>query len=151
MPAVQSELEDTLGSMVGWADKPLGTTLDFPPHGDARGDLVAIEDFDVGFDIKRVYYLIGTQGDATRGFHAHLQLQQIVVAVAGSCEFVLDDGKTRRSVSLDRPTKGLFVGPRIWREMHSFSQDCVLLVIASQNYDEKDYIRDYDQFLKLVT
>lgn len=128
------------------ANPLLGTMIDLKPLGDARGSLVAIEDFKVGFPIKRVYYLFGTQPGVSRGFHAHQDLRQIVVAVTGACDFVLDDGQTRTTIRLADPTKGLFVEPMVWHEMHAFTPDCVLLVIASDNYDERDYIRSYDDF-----
>jgi len=121
--------------------------VDFPPLGDDRGSLVSIEGKDaVPFDIKRVYYIFGTQKDVTRGLHAHLALKQVMVCITGSCEILLDDGKNRESVCLDSPTKGILVEGLVWREMSRFSSDCVLLVIASELYDESDYIRDYKDF-----
>jgi dTDP-4-dehydrorhamnose 3,5-epimerase-like enzyme len=111
---------------------------------------VAVEDTVIGFDIKRVYYIFGTKEGVTRGGHAHMKLQQLVIAVTGSCDFILDDGVSRETVHLDNPTKGLRLGNMIWREMTNFSPDCVLVVIASENYDEADYIRDYDAFLEVA-
>ena len=125
--------------------------LEFPPLGDDRGSLVALEaNVTIPFDIKRVYYLFGTKQDVTRGLHAHLALKQVMVCITGSCEILLDDGKNRESVWLDSPTKGLLVKGLVWREMSRFSSDCVLLVIASERYDESDYIRDYDAFKKIA-
>jgi len=83
-----------------------------------------------------------------RGFHAHKDLQQIAIAVTGSCEIILDDGEEQKSVLLDNSTKGLYIGPGFWRVMCNFTPDCVLLVLADQHYDESDYIRSYDEFLK---
>lgn len=121
----------------------------FPPLGDERGSLVALEAAKtVPFDIQRVYYLFGTKPGVSRGFHAHRKLQQVAVCVTGKCRMVLDDGKTREEVWLDSPVKGLLIGNLVWREMHDFSPDCVLLVLASEHYDEADYIRDYRDFLK---
>lgn len=125
--------------------------IDFPPLGDERGSLVALEAVKtVPFDIKRVYYLFGTSSGVSRGFHAHKQLEQVAVCVTGKCRMVLDDGKERRSIWLDSPVKGLRIGSLMWREMHDFSADCVLLVLASEHYDESDYIRNYDEFLRLT-
>lgn len=123
----------------------------FPPLGDDRGSLVALEaELNVPFEIKRVYYIFGTQQGVARGFHAHHNLKQVAVCVAGRCRMILDDGKAREEVWLDSPTKGLIIGDLVWREMYDFSDDCVLLVLASEYYDETDYIRDYDEFTKMV-
>ncbi|MGO4999070.1 sugar 3,4-ketoisomerase [Oceanisphaera sp. W20_SRM_FM3] len=125
--------------------------INFPPLGDERGSLVALEaDNTVPFDIKRVYYIFNTQAGVARGFHAHHNLKQVAVCVTGKCRMVLDDGKTREDVWLDSPTKGLLIGDLVWREMHDFSEDCVLLVLASEHYDEADYIRDYEEFLRCL-
>ena len=130
-------------SLIQWAH--------FPPLGDDRGSLVALEaEKTVPFEIKRVYYIFGTQQGVARGFHAHHNLKQVAVCVTGKCRMILDDGKTREEAWLDSPTKGLLIGDLIWREMHDFSEDCVLLVLASEHYDEADYIRDYDAFIKIV-
>jgi dTDP-4-dehydrorhamnose 3,5-epimerase-like enzyme len=119
----------------------------FPPLGDDRGSLVALEAHKtVPFDVKRVYYIFGTQSGVSRGFHAHRALQQVAVCVTGICRVVLDDGQRREEVWLDSPTKGLLIGDLVWREMHDFSPDCVLLVLASEHYKESDYIRSYDDF-----
>lgn len=125
--------------------------VDFPALGDERGSLVALEaEKTVPFVIKRVYYIFGTQIEASRGFHAHRNLQQVAICVTGKCRMVLDDGEQRQEAWLDSPTKGLIVGDLVWREMHNFSHDCVLLVLASEHYDENDYIRDYDEFLRCL-
>jgi len=113
---------------------------------DARGKLVSVEALrDVPFAIERVYYIVAHEG-AARGFHAHKTLEQLMICVSGSCRIILDDGSRRVHHALDRPDQGLIVGPMIWREMHEFSKDCVLLVLASAPYDEEDYIRDYETF-----
>jgi dTDP-4-dehydrorhamnose 3,5-epimerase-like enzyme len=126
-------------------------TIDFPPLGDERGSLVALEAHKtVPFDVKRVYYIFGTKPGVSRGFHAHRALQQVSVCVTGKCRMVLDDGQRREEVWLDSPTKGLLIGDLVWREMHDFSPDCVLLVLASEFYDETDYIRSYDEFKRVV-
>lgn len=124
--------------------------INFPPLGDDRGALVALEaNKTVPFDIKRVYYLFGTRSDVSRGFHAHKALKQVAVCVTGKCKMLLDDGAKRTEVWLDSPTKGLLINDMVWREMHNFSPDCVLLVLASEHYDESDYIRDYKEFSNL--
>ena len=126
-------------------------TVSFKSLGDERGSLVALEgNKSVPFDIKRVYYIFGTKEGVSRGFHAHRNLKQVVVCVTGSCRFVLDNGKQREEVVLDKSTIGLLINDLTWREMYDFSPDCVLMVLANEHYDESDYIRDYQEFLKAV-
>ena len=123
----------------------------FTPHGDDRGQLIAIEQLkDLPFEIRRVYYIYDTLEGVRRGFHAHLNLEQILVCVKGSCKIHLDDGSDTAEVLLDSPSKGLYIANNMWREMYDFSPDAVLLVLASEYYDEADYIRDYDRFLEFV-
>lgn len=123
----------------------------FIPHGDERGELVALEERkDIPFDIKRVYYMYNTIADAVRGKHAHKNLQQVLICVHGSCKVSLDDGNEKRIVVLNKPNEGLYITNNMWREMYDFSNDAVLMVLASELYDEKDYIRNYDEFLKFV-
>ncbi len=123
----------------------------FQPHGDERGQLVAIEELkDIPFTVKRVYYMYDTGEDVRRGFHAHKALEQILVCVHGSCKILLDDGFEKKVVPLERPYEGLYVANNMWREMYDFSSDCVLMVLASELYDQSDYIRDYDEFISLV-
>lgn len=125
--------------------------IKFQCHGDARGMLVALEENkEIPFRIKRVYYLYDTLADVTRGFHAHKSLQQILICVHGSCKIRLDDGRDKAVVTLDTPDEGIYVGNNMWREMFDFSPDAVLMVLASELYDEMDYIRSYDEFLKFV-
>lgn len=125
--------------------------IDFPSLGDDRGSLVALEvNKTVPFDIKRVYYIFSTKPDVARGFHAHKALRQVAVCVTGSCRMILDDGKHKEEVWLDSPTKGLVIEDLVWREMYDFSPDCILLVLASEHYDEADYIRDYEEFIKVT-
>ncbi len=126
-------------------------TINYQPLGDERGSLVALEgNKSVPFDIKRVYYIFDTKEGISRGFHAHRNLKQVAVCVTGSCRFVLDNGKQREEVVLDKSTIGLLIDDLTWREMYDFSPDCVLMVLASEYYDESDYIRDYDEFLEVV-
>ena len=120
----------------------------FKTLGDERGSLIAIENgYNTPFEIKRVYYIFDTQPGVQRGFHAHIALKQIAIAVKGRCTFVMDDGVTRTEVTLDNPNQGLMIEGLIWREMKDVSPDCVLLVLASEHYNESDYIRNYDDFL----
>lgn len=121
--------------------------IDFPKIGDDRGNLVVLEENkNIPFSIKRVYYLFDLQSDIPRGFHAHKELVQIAVCVKGHCDILMDDGKNKETVTLDSPDKGLLIDVMQWHEMRNFSEDCVLLVLASNIYDEADYIRSYEQF-----
>ncbi len=125
--------------------------IDFPALGDERGALIALEaNRHIPFDIKRVYYIYGTAQGVARGFHAHKTLKQVAICLSGSCRFVMDDGNERVEVLLDNPAQGLLIESFMWREMYDFSDDCVLMVLADQPYDESDYIRDYTQFIEAV-
>ena len=123
----------------------------FQQHGDERGQLVALEEFkDIPFEIKRVYYMYDTGEGIHRGFHAHKTLKQILICIHGSCKVLLDNGEEKKIVSLEKPYEGLCIAHNMWREMYDFSPDAVLMVLASEYYDESDYIRDYDEFLNSV-
>ena len=123
----------------------------FQPHGDERGQLVALEEFkDIPFKIKRVYYMYDTKEGVIRGKHAHKTLQQILFCVNGSCKVLLDNGEEKKVIPLEKPYEGLFVSNMMWREMYDFSEGAVLMVLASELYDENDYIRDYDEFLEYI-
>ncbi len=123
----------------------------FQPHGDDRGQLIALEEFnDIPFRIKRVYYMYDTAVGVVRGKHAHKSLEQILICIHGTCKIRLDNGWEKKIVNLEKPYEGLYVANNMWREMYDFSPDAVLMVLASDVYDEKDYIRDYDEFLKCV-
>ena len=125
--------------------------IKFKTLGDERGSLIAIEEgYNTPFEIKRVYYIFNTKEGVERGFHAHKKLKQIAIAVRGSCIFVLDDGKKKEEIVLNNPNQGLYIEGLIWHKMKNFSKDCVIVVIASEHYDESDYIRDYNEFLKLA-
>lgn len=114
---------------------------------DSRGSLFPIEaNRDIPFAIKRVYFMRDLLPDAPRGFHAHRQLQQVAFCLSGSCSIVLDNGRDTESVEISDPGVGLLIDKLVWHEMHSFSKDCVLMLIASDFYDESDYIRDYENF-----
>ena len=125
--------------------------LDMTIFGDERGKLISLEgNRNIPFEIKRVYYIYDTLPNQARGQHAHRSLEQIIIAIDGACQFVLDDGKTREKVWLNRPDKALYIGKNMWREMKHFSYGCKLMILASEYYDEKEYIRNYDEFLKEV-
>lgn len=118
---------------------------------DERGKLVAVEALkNIPFEIKRVYYLYALN-DFPRGFHAHKSLNQFMICVHGKVRVVLDDGREfKTEVTLDDPGKGVLIPPRIWHEMHDFSDDCVLVVFADNYYDESDYLRNYSDFVEIV-
>lgn len=123
--------------------------IEFKTLGDDRGSLVSLEqNKNIPFEVKRIYYIFGTKEGVSRGFHAHKNLQQVAICVKGSCRFVLDDGHNKDEIILDNPNIGLHINSFMWREMHDFSEDCVLVVLASELYDESDYIRNYNDFLK---
>ena len=123
--------------------------IDFQEHGDWRGQLVALEENkNIPFSVKRVYFMYDTLEGVVRGKHAHRKLHQILFCVSGTCTIRLDDGKDKAEVRLDQPSRGLLIGPGIWREMFDFTPGAVLMVLASEYYDESDYIRDYEEFLK---
>ncbi|MBQ7203833.1 MAG: WxcM-like domain-containing protein [Eubacterium sp.] len=123
----------------------------FQPHGDDRGQLIALEEMiDIPFKIKRVYYMYDTKEGVVRGYHAHKSLEQILVCIHGSCKVRLDNGKEKKVVLLEKPYEGLYIANNIWREMYDFSSDAVLLVFASELYNEDDYIRDYNEFLNFI-
>ena len=123
----------------------------FQPHGDDRGQLIALEEFnDIPFRIKRVYYMYDTVADVIRGHHAHKSLEQILICIHGSCKVKLDNGRERKVILLEKPYEGLYVAHNMWREMYDFSADAVLMVLASELYDEADYIRDYTEFLNYI-
>jgi dTDP-4-dehydrorhamnose 3,5-epimerase-like enzyme len=119
--------------------------------GDHRGQLVAIEgQQDVPFEVKRVFFIYGTQPKVPRGQHSHHKTRQYLIAVNGSCKVTLDDGKQKITYDLNHPNIGLLQDALVWGTMHDFTSDCVLLVLASEHYDEADYIRNYDDFLKVL-
>ena len=124
---------------------------EFKVLGDHRGQLVALEaNRQIPFDVKRVFYIYGTQERVPRGNHSHYKTKQFLIAVNGSCKVTLDNGKEKEIFDLNRPNLGLFQDPLIWGTMHDFSSDCVLMVLANEYYDASDYITDYDKFLKEV-
>jgi dTDP-4-dehydrorhamnose 3,5-epimerase-like enzyme len=125
--------------------------IDLPKITDIRGNLTFVEgNKHVPFDIKRVYYLYDVPGGESRAGHAHRSLHEFVIAASGSFDVVLDDGVHRDKFHLDRSYYGLYMPPMIWRELENFSTGSVCLVLASEIYDEADYIRDYGAFIEFV-
>jgi hypothetical protein len=115
--------------------------------GDERGQLIVIESgVHIPFEIKRVFYIYGTQPNVSRGQHSHHKTKQYLIAVNGSCKVTLDNGQSKETHKLNQPNIGLFQDAMVWGTMHDFSADCVLLVLADQHYNEADYIRNYDDF-----
>ncbi|WP_370227243.1 FdtA/QdtA family cupin domain-containing protein [Mesoflavibacter sp.] len=121
--------------------------INIPVVKDLRGNLGVVEKDTIPFDIKRVYYLYDVPSDAYRGGHAHKEQLELLIALSGSFEVTLDDGKSKRSIILNKPNKGLLIPKGIWRELQDFSSGSVCLVLASDVFDEEDYIRDYNDFL----
>lgn len=122
--------------------------IDLPIIDAPQGKISVLENgLNIPFDIKRVYYLYDVPMDSERGGHAHYELQQYVVAASGSFTFILDDGKNKKEVFLNHPNKALHIKPGIWREMKDFSSGSVCLVLASMEYTEEDYVREYEDFL----
>jgi hypothetical protein len=125
--------------------------IELPKISDPRGNLTFIEGGrHIPFDIKRAYYLYDVPGGAERGGHAHKDLHQLIIAMSGSFDIILDDGHARKRLHLARSYYGIYVCPMIWREMDNFSSGSVCLVLASSYYDESDYYRSYEDFLGAV-
>lgn len=126
------------------------SVLEIDKHHHEKGNISVIENkVTVPFDVKRVYYLYDVPGGESRGGHAHKDLCQLIVAASGSFNVTLDDGNVKRTLTLNRPYQGLLVVPGIWRELDDFSSGSVCLVLASNVYNEHDYIRDYEEFKKI--
>ena len=120
------------------------------PGHTVKSCMTVIERWSATVEIKRVYYMYDTLEGVRRGFHAHKCLEQILICIHGSCKILMDDGNEKVEVPLDKPYEGLYISNAIWREMFDFSPDAVLMVLASEYYDESDYIRNYDEFLKYI-
>lgn len=122
--------------------------IDLPRINDPRGNLTFVEaGKHIPFDIQRVYYLYDVPGGAERGGHAHKNLHQLIIAMSGSFDIHLDDGRAKKTIHMNRSYYGLYVCPMIWREIDNFSSGAVCMVLASNFYDEDDYYRDYDLFV----
>ncbi len=119
-------------------------------HSDRKGNISVVENNrDIPFEVRRTYYLYDVPGGESRGAHAHKELSQLIIAASGSFTVTLDDGNVKRTFLLNRPYQGLYIVPGIWRTLDDFSSGSVCLVLASHGYDENDYIRDYNKFIKL--
>jgi len=119
-------------------------------HSDRKGNITVVENNkDIPFKVRRTYYLYDVPSGESRGAHAHKELSQLIIAASGSFTVTLNDGRVKRTFLLNRPNQGLYVVPGIWRDLDDFSSGSVCLVLASHEYDEADYIRDYDDYLKL--
>jgi dTDP-4-dehydrorhamnose 3,5-epimerase-like enzyme len=126
--------------------------VELPKITDPRGNLTFIEsERNIPFAIKRVYYLYDVPGGATRAGHGHKNLHQFMIAISGSFDVTLDDGKSQKQFHLDRSYLGLYIAPMTWREINNFSTGSVCVVLASDFYDESDYFRNYDDFLKATS
>lgn len=122
----------------------------FPQCGDGQGQLVALEEFkDIPIKIKRVFFMYGTDAGG-RGNHGHRSLEQILICIHGSCKILLDDGTEKKEVFLEKPYEGLYFPSHLWGKMYDFSEDAVLLCLASELYNEDEYIRDYNEFLEII-
>lgn len=126
--------------------------LDFPQKGDERGHLVIVEGMkDIPFDIKRIFYIYGSDPTVIRGKHANRRSQFVLINVAGRSKIKVSDGKGNEAIfSLNRPHTGIYLPPLIWKDMYDFSDDSVLLCLASEHYDADEYIRNYDEFVEIV-
>lgn len=124
--------------------------LELPKIENALGNIAVIEKDTLPFAVKRVYYLYDIPSSAKRGGHAHLNLQQVLIAISGSFDVVLDDGSRRQTITLNKPDRGLLITTKIWRELENFSSGAVCLVLASEEFSEADYIRDYNDFLASI-
>lgn len=129
----------------------IGRIIELPKISDPRGNLTFVEGGrHVPFDIKRVYYLYDVPGGSERGAHGHRDLQQFIIAMSGSFNITLDDGRNKRNFHMNRSYYGLYVPPMMWREIDNFSSGAVCMVLASDYYDEEDYFRDYEKFIEAV-
>lgn len=126
--------------------------LEFPQKGDERGHLVIVEGAkDIPFDIKRIFYIYGSDPHVVRGQHANLKSQFVLINVAGKSKVKVKDGLGNEAVfSLNRPHTGIYLPEMVWKDMYDFSEDSVLLVLASEHYDPNEYIRDYEQFVRII-
>lgn len=125
--------------------------IDFPQKGDERGQLVIVEGSqDISFEIKRVFYIYGSDKNVIRGRHANYKSEFVLINVAGTSKVKVDDGKHQKVFELNRPHIGIYIPKLVWKDMYDFSEDSVLLVLASEHYDAHEYIRDYNEFLAII-
>ena len=126
--------------------------IEFPKVHDVRGDLTFVQgEIDIPFNIARVYYIYNTPVNAHRGGHAHKDLEQVIFALSGSFRLILDNGKQKFNFWLNNPQQGIYINKLVWREIDTFSQGAVCMVLASELFKESDYYRDYEEFLKAVS
>ncbi len=124
--------------------------LEFKDLGDERGNLVVVEGgMDIPFEIKRIFYIYGSDDEVVRGQHANLRSEFVMINVCGTSKVKVDNGEESRIIELNRPRMGLYLKNNVWKDMYDFSEDSILLVLSSEHYDEHEYIRDYREFLKL--
>lgn len=125
--------------------------LEFKDLGDERGNLVVVEgEIDIPFEIKRVFYIYGSDSEVVRGQHANKKTEFVLINVSGTSKVKVDNGKETEIIELNRPRMGLYLPTNLWKDMYDFSEDSVLLVLASEHYDASEYIRDYNEFVKEV-
>ncbi len=125
--------------------------LSFPDLGDERGNLVVVEGgIQIPFDIKRIFYIYGSDDTVVRGQHANLRSEFVLINVAGTSKVKVDDGKETRVIELNQPRMGVYLSKMLWKEMYDFSADSVLLVLSNEHYDAGEYVRDYEEYLKLL-
>lgn len=126
--------------------------LEFPQKGDERGDLIVVEGgIDIAFDIKRIFYMYGSDSEVVRGQHANKRTEFVLINVAGQSKVRVMDGKGNEAVfSLNRPNTGIYIPNMVWKDMYDFSEDSVMICLASEHYDAEEYIRDYDKFIELI-
>lgn len=126
--------------------------LEFDDFGDERGNLVVIEGdgMDIPFDIKRVFYIYGSDSEVVRGSHANRESEFLLVNVSGTSKVRIDNGFEEKIISLNKPRMGLYITSMVWKDMYEFSKDSVLLVLSNKHYDSKEYIRDYEEYKKIV-
>ena len=124
--------------------------IDIPKINNTKGNIGVVENDTIPFDVKRVYYLFDVPSGAKRGGHAHKKLKQVILAISGSFDVVLKDGKSKEIITLNKPDKGLLIENNIWRELENFSSGSVCLVLASEEFSEADYIRNYKDYLSFL-
>lgn len=126
--------------------------IDVKVFGDERGKLASFQDgCNCPFDVKRAFYIFDTKDEVSRGNHANRQSEFVLIPINGSCRVKVDDGKTTEDILLNNPHQGLYLDKMVWKEMYEFSYNAILLVLTNTLYNEKEYIRDYDEFLKEVS
>jgi dTDP-4-dehydrorhamnose 3,5-epimerase-like enzyme len=125
--------------------------IEFPQLGDDRGSLVVVEQLkEIPFDLKRIFYIYGTKENVVRGQHANRKSEFVLINLKGTCKVMVDDGKNKEVIVLDKPHSGIYLDKMVWKDMYDFSEDSILLVLSSELYDKSEYVSDYDQFIQEV-